>query len=165
MFSYKTFSPVSSPSVFMQIILHTRSLIIICFKLCFVSPECKYVLWFPLSFIEAEKTNLKKSKIVIFFLSFFFFFFSSEANSRTIRHAWTEMVPKCFSLSCKVLWAYIRMYVHRSYHGDPHLWAYSCLLSRIRCAYVVATENRTREYIRNLHSFPGNLSVFWRTND
>ena len=55
-------------------------------------PEYKYVLRFQLSFIEAKKTKLKKSKI---FLSFFF---SSEANSRTIRPTWTEKAPKCFSL-------------------------------------------------------------------
>ena len=48
---------------------------------------------------KPRKRILKKSKIVIFFLSFFFF--SNEANSRTIRHMWTEKVPKCFSLSCE----------------------------------------------------------------
>ena len=30
--------------------------------------ECKYVLWFPLSFIEAEKTNFEKIENCPFFL-------------------------------------------------------------------------------------------------
>ena len=46
-----------------------------------------------------QKLSKRKNQIssLFFFLSFFFFF-SNEANSRTIRRAWTEKVPKCFSL-------------------------------------------------------------------
>ena len=67
-------------------------------------PEYKYVLRFPLSFIEAEKTNSEKIEN----RHFLSFFLSSSSPMRLtrepcIRRMWTEKVPKCFPLSCEVL--------------------------------------------------------------
>ena len=60
--------------------------------------------WFPLSFIEAEKTNFENIENH----NFLFFFFSNETNSRNIRRTWTEKVPYV-SLPLARCWGCLKM--------------------------------------------------------